>query len=289
VNVLVTGGSGFIGNRIVARVKRGHTVSDPSHDELALTNTAAVKRYLCRRSFDAVVHTATVRSNRLTGTPPDLLGRNLLMFLNVGIFGRMFFMGSGKALGTLTSNAMEEDLGAQIPADDYGLSKYLCAKLADMMEHVCELRLFGVFGPGEDHRVRFISNACCRALYDMPITINQNRRFSYLDAEDLARLVEDALVSGLTRKHYNVCPPQVFELRDLAERVIRISGKNLPITIKTSGMGPDYSGSNARLTAEMPGFKFTGIDESIERLYLWYEALKDQINPNDLGFDGVKA
>ena len=38
-----------------------------------------------------------------------------------------------------------------------------------------ELRPFGVYGPGEDYAIRFISNACCKALLGMPVTLRRDR------------------------------------------------------------------------------------------------------------------
>ena len=58
------------------------------------------------------------------------------------------------------------------------------------MDRVYELRLFGVFGPYEDWQVRFLSNACARAVWDMPLVIRQNVFFDYLDVDDLGRILE---------------------------------------------------------------------------------------------------
>ncbi len=58
-----------------------------------------------------------------------------------------------------------------------------------------ELRLFGVFGPHEDYAIRFISNAICKALFGLPITLRQNRTFSYLFIDDLGPIVERFLTA----------------------------------------------------------------------------------------------
>src|ERR1035438_9460187 len=87
----------------------------------------------------------------------------------------MFFLSSGAIYDRAHWHARmsEEDFDRHIPTDDYGFSKYICAKAVDGMERVTEVRLFGVFGPYEDWRVRFISKACCRAVWDMPVVIRQ--------------------------------------------------------------------------------------------------------------------
>ena len=104
----------------------------------------------------------------------------------------MLFLSSGMVYDRPHSRPRipETRFGEHVPSDPYGFSKYLCAQSIAAYGNVFELRLFGVFGPHEDWRVRFISNACCRAVWDMPVTLRQNVFFDYLDVEDLGRLLE---------------------------------------------------------------------------------------------------
>jgi GDP-L-fucose synthase len=71
----------------------------------------------------------------------------------------------------------------------------------------------------------------------------------------------------------------------LAEKVVRVSGKSLGIVTQRPGMGREYSGDNARMLDEIPGFQFREMDESITRLYRWYEARKEAMDPGLLRFD----
>jgi len=180
----------------------------------------------------------------------------------------------------------EDDFDAHVPADDYGFSKYVCAKAIDAMDRVYELRLFGVFGPHEDWQVRFISNACCRAVWDMPVVVRQNVFFDYLDIEDLARILECFAVKNLAWRHYNVCRGRSIDLKTLAEKVVTISGKSLPIEIPNPALGKEYSGTNSRMLGEIPDFRFREFDESITELYHWYAERKSGIDPGLLRFDG---
>jgi len=220
-----------------------------------------------------------------------MLDRNCRMFFNVArnahLFGRMLFPSSGAVYDKAHAGprVSEEDFDRYVPSDDYGFSKYICAKAIDGMERAYELRLFAVFGPYEDRQVRFISQACCRAVWDMPIVIRQNVFFDYLDVEDLGRILECLALRELRYRHYNVCTGRVIDLKTLGEKVVAASGKELPIVVRNPGLGGEYSGDNARLMAELPGFTFREIDESIRRLYRWYEERKETIDPALLGFD----
>jgi len=291
MEVLVTGGSSFIGRNLVEQYAGRFEVLAPGRAELDLLDPEAVHRYLKQHRFQAVIHAATERSNRALPAAPELLQRNCRMFFNLArnehLYGRMLFLSSGAVYDRAhwRPGMAEDYFDAYVPSDDYGFSKYICAKAVDAMENVCDLRLFGVFGPYEDWRVRFISNACCRAVWDMPVAIRQNVFFDYLDVEDLGWIIEAFLKRGLRHKHYNVCTGRVFDLKDLAAMVIQASGKTLQIIVKNEGLGNEYSGNNARLLAEVPGFHFREMSDSAARLYRWYEARKAAIDPELLRFD----
>jgi GDP-L-fucose synthase len=291
MKLLITGGSGFIGRNLAQQYAPRFEVAAPSRAELDLLDAATVRDYLDRHRFDAVIHAATERSNRGMVSGPELLERNCRMFFNLArnsqAFDRMLFLSSGAVYGREHWRpSMHEDyFDAHVPTDDYGFSKYVCAKAAESMGRVYELRLFGVFGPHEDWRVRFISNACCRAVWGLPVIVRRNVRFDYLDVQDLGWILENFLVKRPQHRQYNVCTGRSLDLVTLAQTVVRASGKDLPIVVKNDGMGNEYSGDASRMLAEIPDFHFREIDHSVTRLYRWHEERKTAIDPAQLGFD----
>ena len=291
MKILVTGGSGFIGRNLVEAFAPHHRVAAPGRAELDLLDAECVRGYLERGGFDVVVHAATERSNRAQGGGPQLLERNCRMFFNLACnshaFGRMLFLSSGAVYDRerLPPLVSEEDFDARVPAGDYGFSKYICAKAIREDGPVYELRLFGVFGPYEDWRVRFLSNACCRAIWDLPVVVRRNVFFDYLDVADLARILECFFTGSLERRQYNVCTGRPVDLKTLAEDVIEASGKALQIVVRQEGLAGEYSGSNRRLMAEIPTFRFRERKESIACLYHWLESRKAEIDPQLLRFD----
>ena len=138
--------------------------------------------------------------------------------------------------------------------------------------NIYNLRLFGLFGKYDDWRYRFISNACCKAIFDMPISMRQNARFDYLYIDDLVKIVKWIINHTPLHKTYNVCSGEVYDYKTLAIKILKLSQKNdLEILIQKSGLRDEYSGDNSRVKQEMSDINFSKIDDSILKLYDWYD------------------
>lgn len=283
MRILVTGSSGFIGRNLVERLGPEHEVLAPRHAELDLQDGEAVARYLDDAQVDAVVHSATKPGHRNARDPSGLLEANTRMFANLtrrrDLCGRVVLLTSGLVYDQrYYSPKMREDrFGEHVPADEGGYSKYLCARMAESIPGAVELRPFGVFGPHEDWEIRFISNAICKCIFDLPITLRQDRLFDYVWVDDLSDVIRRAVVGDLPAGAYNVTPDATVSLRVVAEKVRRTSGKGIEIRVAQPGMGVEYSGDNARLRRALTDFRFTNVDEAIGRLYRWYEARRGEL------------
>ncbi len=291
MNIFITGGSGFIGKNIIEFLSKKHTVFAPPHKELELLDADAVKKYFERYYFDVVIHSAVRPGHRNAKDPTNQLYNNLRMFFNLmrnkSRFKKLIFISSGAVYDITRSLSMvnEDFFDAYVPADEHGFSKYIIAKHIEQLDNIVELRVFGIFGKYEDYAIRFISNAICKTIFDLPVTIKQNRRFSYLYINDFVPILDYFINNDCRYKAYNVTPDEGIELCDIAKKVRSISGKDLPINIAKSGMGLDYSGSNKRLHNEIKGLKFTGIDSAIKELHAWYLQNAASINRDFLLFD----
>ena len=276
MRILVTGGSGFIGRHIVRGLRERGDVLAPTHTELKLSDADAVAAWFARHPVDAVVHAAVRPGHRNAADPSRQLDINLRMYLNLlrcrHSWGRMVYLSSGAVYGVQRDivRATEDEVGAVVPLDEHGFSRYVTAELAAAAEGVVELRPFGVFGTGEDYAIRFISNAICKTLFDLPVTLRQDRRFSYLYVDDIVPVVARFLEHDGAHTAYNVTPDGSCRLRELAELVVRLSGKEVPILLGKEGMGLEYTGDNSRLKAEVPDVRFTPLEEAVARLYGWY-------------------
>ncbi len=285
MKLLLTGGSGFIGKNLIEAMGETHEIDAPSHSQLELVDDHSVSEFFKHRTYDAVIHAAVRPGHRNAKDASNQMSFNLRMFYNLvrqsKHFGKMIYLGTGLVydMEHYQPKMKEEYFGKHVPAGDGGYSKYLISKAIEQMNNVIELRLFGVFGKHEDYAIRFISNAICKAIFDLPITIKQNRKFDYLYVDDLPQVIEHFLAKPkLSARVFNVTPDHSMELLALARKVLHASGKKLPIEIAHPGMGLEYSGNNRRLRKEMPKLKLTPIDEAIHKLYRWYHDNQENIN-----------
>lgn len=291
MKLLITGGSGFVGRNLVEYLAPRYEVSAPSSAELNLLDAQAVRKYLCANRFDVIVHAATTRSNRRLAAPPDLLDRNCRMFFNLarndGLFGRMIHFGSGAEYNRagLPARVQEKYFDTCVPTDPYGFSKYICAKYIESSERVVNLRLFGVFGKYEDYTVRFISNACCRALKGLPIIVRQDVVFDYLYVNDLAGITAWFIEHEPHYKSFNACTGGGVALTTLADIVAKVSGCHPEVIVRTSAKAPEYTADNALLLSEIGGYAFTELPACINELYAWYAGQEQRIDRELIRFD----
>lgn len=289
MKILITGGNSFIARSLFEELKDKYTVASYNSKELNLLDSSKVFDCIKDNSFDIVIHTANYDAAPAFSTkdPAMVLENNLRMFFNIvrckDYFDKMIYLGSGAEFNRENwVPGMKEDYFDQyVPSDQYGFSKYLMTRYTALNSNIFNLRLFGVFGKYDDWRYRFVPNACVRAALDLPIVINQNLFFDYLYIDDLVKIVEWCINNKPRKNIYNVCTGKVYDLKTLAEKVVKISGKDLEIKIKTEGMGREYSGNNLMLLEELNGFEFIPIDESIKLLIKWYDENKRNIIESD--------
>jgi len=278
MKILITGGSGFIARNLTEQLSREYNVISVNRQKLNLLDSKSVADCLKSGKFDVAVHTANYDAapKHSMKDPAKVLENNLKMYFNIAscrdYFGKMIYFGSGAEFSRehWMPKMNEDCFSKHIPTDQYGLSKYIMTLHALSTSKIHNLRLFGVFGKYEDWRVRLVSSICHSAALDLPVVINQNKTYDYTWVEDLTKIVKWAIDNEPKNKVYNVCSGTTIDFKTIAEKVIKMSGKNLEIEIKQEGLGQEYSGDNTLLLSEIGNFKFTSIEESIKSLYEWY-------------------
>ena len=282
--IFLTGGSGFIGRNIWEHFSEKYHIFAPGHGDLDLTDEKRVAEFFDSHKIDVVIHSAVRPGNRNAKDPSNQLYCNTRMFFNIvrnsERFEKMIFLSSGLVydIRHYQPKMREEYFDVHVPVDEGGFSKYIAAKYIERSDNIVELRPFGVFGKYEDYSIRFISNLICKAIFDLPLTMRQNRRFDYISVDDFMPILDYFIHNNGRHKSYNVTPDESVELLMLAEKIRRISDKDLPIVVAQGGMGTEYSGDNTRLREEIRRLSFTPLDEVIRKLYAWYTEKRHGLN-----------
>jgi len=305
VKVLVTGGRGFIGARLVADLlaqgvdvrvlddgSRGGTELPAEVDALDDdVRDAEAVRAACR-GVDAVAHLAAVQGTRNFYEIPDVvLDVNLRGVLNVAqacaVEGvrRLVFSSSSEVYGIPREFPTPESAPLVVPDPTNPRWSYGGSKIAGelVVAHTARrhgfefviLRYHNVYGPamGWDHVVpQFIS----RLIRDEEFTVqgdgSQRRAFCYVDdavAPTTAALTAEAAANGI----FNVGnPAEEHSIDDLIAVLERVTGR----TIRPRYVPFEQAGTDRRLPDVSRAERALGLsptitlEEGLRRTYDWY-------------------
>lgn len=274
-NILITGGTGFVGRNLIESLSGQYTVFAPSHKELELLDYDALERYVLENRIDVIVHGA-IHVPMFNGAEKEFFN-DMQMFANMEKIShrveKLIYFGSGAEFDKRYDiyMAREEDLGKTIPTSEYGLAKYTMNLIARQSSNIYNLRLFGIFGKYELWNIKFLSGLCCKALFDLPLTVRKDCYFDFISIEDLGAIVSWFIENEPKWHDYNICYGKPYLLSELAQMVKRISGKELQVKLLSNERNVDYCADNTRLLEQIPQLRITPMEEALTQLYHYYD------------------
>lgn len=280
--VLITGGSGFVGRNLRESLSGKYELFAPSHKELELLDYDALDRYVTEHQIDVIVHGA-IHVPMFNGAEKEFFN-DMQMFTNLEKIShrveKLIYFGSGAEFDKRYDiyMAKEEDLGKTIPTSEYGLAKYTMNLIARQSKNIYNLRLFGIFGKYELWNIKFLSGLCCKALFDLPLTVRKDCYFDFISIEDLGNIVTWFIENEPQWHDYNICYGKPYLLSELAEMVKKVSGKDLTVTLLSEERNVDYCADNTRLVSQIPGIQITPMEQALEQLYRYYDEHRDMID-----------
>ena len=264
MKILVTGGKGFIGSKIVEMLSNdGHkiTVVD-NHDTYGImtkeelhklnqwrTRNWSAKnvsmipgdildRLTCLKAFsynpDIVIHLATYpRAKIVDNDPingiPKVIGTTTNLLWHASQFGtkKFVYISSSMVYGDFV-DGMKED-GQTKPKNIYGEAKLTGERMVKLFAkrdglNYNIIRPSGVYGPG-DMPDRVVSKFFAKAMKNETITLhNGENKVDFTYRQDAARGIIQAALSSVANVSFNITAGHATSLRTLAETIIDITG-----------------------------------------------------------------
>jgi GDP-L-fucose synthase len=251
--VLVTGGGGFFGRRLVRRLEseRPAAVVAPRSSDYDLRDAAAVERCLRDARPDVVVHAAAsvggIGANR--SHPGRFFYDNAVMGIQLIEASRCLGVGKFVCLGTVCAYPgetpvpfREEDLWNGYPEPTnapYGLAKKML--LVQLQSYRAEYGFAGIYlipvnlyGPGDNFdpetshvipaMIRRFAEAAERHLPEVVLWGDGSPTREFLHVDDAAEAVALAAERYDAPEPVNVGTGSEIAIRDLAERIARLTG-----------------------------------------------------------------
>jgi len=277
--ILITGGNGFVAKHCEEYFKDRYIVYAPTKYELDVTSLKNLRQwFVWNNNIDYVIHAATYDADPTFSDKARnrQFVNNMQMFINLtqcqDSFNRMIYFGSGAELYR----------GKDDVNPEYSLSKSVMTEYIKITDNnIFNLRLFVVLGEYADWRYRVPANLLCKALFDKKLIIPENKIISYIDINDLVRMIELVLNKDkLNSKVYDCIKTNVTNYDLIAKKILKVSNKNLDIELNNSLSIKSYTGNNSCFINEFENFEFTLLNNTIKRLWQYYKEHKDQIDIN---------
>ena len=269
MKILVTGGKGFIGSKIVEMLSNdGHkiTVID-NHDTYGIMtkqeldklykwrtrnwkpeNVSVIPgdildRLVCLKAFshnpDIVIHLATyprakiVDEDPIVGIPKVInTTTNLLWHSSKWNVKKFVYVSSSMVYGDF-ADGTKEDANTK-PKNIYGEAKLTGERMVKLFAkrdglNYNIIRPSGVYGPG-DMPDRVVSKFFEKAMSNKTITLhNGENKVDFTYRQDAARGIILAALSSVANVSFNITAGNATSLRTLAEKIIEITGSDSDI------------------------------------------------------------
>src|SRR3989344_8124915 len=281
MNILITGGSGFIGSNRVEGLKGKYRIFAPKHADLDVLNFKILRDFIKKNRIKIVIHTAVKTGE---GELENILRMFMSIYNNLDLLDKFINFGSGAEYAKTRDlkKVKESELGKFIPEDNYGLGKLVCSKLSKDNKKITTLLPFGIFGPGEDYRFKFIANSIVKNLLGLQIKIKQDVIFDYLYIKDLTPIIKFFLKNQHVYGDFNISTTKSIRLTKIVNLINKNSMKPSKVNVINKGLNFQYTGSNKKLIDTIPHLKITSYEESIRALYDYYFNRVESLDKNSI-------
>ncbi len=263
--ILVTGGKGFIGSKIVEMLSNDYKVTVVDNNDtygimkneelrklyqwrmrkwnwknVQVVDGDVLDRLTCLKVFsynpDIVIHLATyprakiVDSDPIIGIPKVInTTTNLLWHASKFGVSKFVYVSSSMVYGDFTDGTKED--ASTKPKNIYGEAKLTGERMVKLFSkrdglNYTIVRPSGVYGPG-DMPDRVVSKFFDKAMNNKAITLhNGSNKVDFTYRQDAARGIILAALSSVANVSFNITAGNATSLRTLAEKIIALTGSD---------------------------------------------------------------
>ena len=247
MNILITGGNGFIAQHLVAALNNEHTIFAPSRLQLDCLDINAVTKFFNDHTIDIVIHTALTGRENLFSTEPQYFNDSMTMWNNLysnkSKFKKLIQFGSAYELelDRHNTNVSLSNVLEQLPKSSYGKAKNQMAWSCTTTNNFYTLRLFGNLHHTEKD-FRFFKKLRTSTQF----VINEDRKFDYFNLEDVLTVVKFVIDETLSTRDINLVYQDKLTLSEQVELFCEVNNIRPEVTINSIGF--DLTGTPDNLS-----------------------------------------
>lgn len=157
MSLLITGGTGYIGKKLVQQLrKKNSNVYSIGIEDLNLLNYGDILNFLKENNIKKIIHLGWSMNNENSAIYDNIEAMsNLIKSCEEVQIEKFIFASTNNVYGTKIKNVpfLEEDRLSPDINNKYGISKYIGEKLAmyTLEKKCCIIRIADVYGPGQNH------------------------------------------------------------------------------------------------------------------------------------------
>ena len=237
MGIMLLGSTGMIGSNLKDLLP---PMLCPTHKELELTDRQATEKYIFTHDVSSIINCAS-------NDDEECFFDNLKMFVNLAELNIPMI--------AFCTGLDEENRPGK--SGQYVFSKRIIRELAlNKYKHILVIRLWGCFGKYEKEQ-RFFTNNFLRVQQGMPITVRENKLFSYVYVKDLVKIIENL---ERTSRLINIVG-YTQTLFEYAQIIKKVTESPHPIMIGKGDFGLSYFGENDF------NFEYTPLETAIKEFW----------------------
>lgn len=300
-NILITGGSGFIGSHVVSSLlDRGYEVTslvnskyNPERDNLTqikldITDLTAVTEFFKNNKFEYLMHFAWYMGNKchVHNNNLDWVITSLNLLKLFKETGGKVFLGAGSVseyeykYGYLTESqtpTCTKILYGESKNAFYKIAKTYCKQNGISFKWP---RIFNLYGPGEKLQ-RLMPSVINSCLKGEDVKVSSCLKYQdYLYVEDTANAIVDIFESDM-EEAVNVCSGKPVQLREIVNKIVELTDfkGNILWGAVPSAFGDEVVvGNNAKLKSIGWEQKYNLEEGLIKTIDWWKTKNKEKIN-----------